>query len=241
MSLVKKKFSLDNYIIYDKVIDNRTLNQLEDYRNIIQSAKFEYEQILNQAQIDKQQILDEANQEAQEILYNAQQQANENLEANTKNVEKMLQVANEQVEDIIKNSEQRTSDLVLDQAKDLLDSLNEAKQQFYTHTFELINDTLKLIIKKLTTNLDVQDKMHVIVNQVFDKAKEVSEAILYFNPEDFENLPKLHIPQTWKIDKDITMDKGWCRLVGAGGEWKTSISLVERKLLESLNLDNNKE
>lgn len=237
MSLIKKKFSLNDYIAYDKVLDNKTLKQIEEYNNILLMAQKKHQEIVNNAMAEKRVILANANQQAQEILYTAQQTASENLEKNTANIENMLAVANEQVQDIILNSKQRASEEIWDKANDLLQALNQEREQFYTHTFDLIEDTIKAIIKKLTTNLDVQDKMHVLVNQLFEKAKEVQNATLFFNPDDFDNLPSLHIPQNWCVEKDITMDKGWCRLVGAGGEWKTSIALIERKIIQSLNVD----
>jgi vacuolar-type H+-ATPase subunit E/Vma4 len=238
MSLIKKKILLDNYTAYDKVIDNHTLNQIENYNNILDMANFKAEQIINQALEAKQKLLDEANQEAQNILYEAEQQSTTNLEQSTIQIEKMIAVANEKVQDIIVNSEQRTRQEVWEQASNLIDSLNSTKQEFYDNTQDLIDNIIKVIIKKLTTDLDTQDKMRVLVAQVFEKAKEIEVATLFFNPKDFEILPTLHIPHTWKVEKDIMLDAGWCRLVGAGGEWKTSIAFIERKIIQSLNLDN---
>jgi len=238
MSLIKKKILLDNYTAYDKVIDNHTLNQIENYNNILDTANFKANQILNQALEDKEKLLDEANQEAQNILYEAQQQSSTNLKQTTLHIEQLIAAANDKVQDIIVNSEQRTRQEVWDQAIELIDALNNTKQEFYTNTQDLIDNIIKVIIKKLTTDLETQDKMRVLVAQVFEKAKEIEIATLFFNPKDFENLPSLHIPHTWKVEKDIMLDAGWCRLVGAGGEWKTSIAFIERKIIQSLNLDN---
>lgn len=238
MNLIKKKILLDNYAAYDKVIDNHTLNQIENYNNIIDTANFKANQIINQALEEKQKLLDQANQEAQNILYEAQQQSNANLEQSTAHIEKMIAAANEKVEDIIVNSEHRAKQEIFNQASGLLDALNSAKQEFYTNTQALMDNIIKVIIKKLTTDLDAQNQMHVLVTQIFEKAKEIEAATLFFNPHDFELLPTLHIPHTWKIEKDIMLDIGWCRLVGAGGEWKTSIAFIERKIIQTLNLDN---
>jgi vacuolar-type H+-ATPase subunit E/Vma4 len=238
MSLIKKKILLDNYITYDKVLDNNTLSQIENYNDILESANFKAKQILNQAIQHKQQILDTANQEAQNIVYEAQQQASENLDRNNQAVQSMLEAANDQVEDILINSEQRANQDVWSKASELINALNHANQVFYTNTQELINNLIKTIIKKLTTDLDTQSKMHILSTQIFEKAKEIEVATLFFNPKDFEELPSLHIPHTWKVEKDLMLDSGWCRLVGAGGEWKTSIAFIERKIIEGLKLDN---
>lgn len=238
MSLIKKKIFLDNCTAYAAVIDNHTLNQLENYNSIIDKANFKAKQIINQALEEKQKLLDESNQQAHNILDEAKQQSNANLEQTTAQVAQMIEAANKQVEDIIANSEQRTKQEVWNQAKELIDALNSTKQEFYTNTQDLIDNIIKVIIKKLTTDLDTQSKMQVLVTQIFEKAKEIEEATLFFNPQDFELLPTLHIPHTWKVEKDIMLDIGWCRLVGAGGEWKTSITFIERKILQSLNLDN---
>jgi uncharacterized protein YlaN (UPF0358 family) len=237
MSLIKKKIFLDNYAIYDKVIDNHTLKQIEHYNNILDTANFKANQIMTQALQDKQRLLDEAEQEAQNILYTAQQQSSANLEQSSANIQEMIKAANDKVQDIIVNSEQRARQEVWDQAKELLEALNNSKQQFYTNTQDLIDNLIKVIIKKLTTDLDTQAKMQVLTAQIFEKAKEIETATLFFNPQDFEVLPSLHIPHTWKIEKDIMLDIGWCRLVGAGGEWKTSIAFIQRKIIQALNLD----
>jgi vacuolar-type H+-ATPase subunit E/Vma4 len=234
MAFIKKSFSLNGHKPYDKVITNTQIGEIAKYNNILSKAWQHSQAIEEESQLQINTKIEEANTKASEILDLAQAKQEEIIFEATQKAQQMIQQAEYSVQDILTNSEHRASQEVWDKAEELILSLEQAHQKFYENGEELLNSILVSIIKKLTSNLELQDKMQVLVSQVFDKAKEVEYATLYFNAQDFEHLPSFRIPQTWKVEKDIMLDKGWCRLVGAGGEWKTSIALIERKLLQAI-------
>jgi len=237
-SFIKKSFSLNGHQPFHNIITNKQINEIEEYNNIISLAYQQAQGILDNANLEANNIIEHANQQAQNILTLSQQEAEHkiaNADEHTKNI---IAEAEDKVQDIVDNSEQKATLEVWDKAADLINNLERAHNEFYIHTNDLIKNILATIIKRLTSSLDVQDKMQVLVTQVFAKAQEIEYATLFFNFSDFEQLPNLHIPMNWKVEKDNMLDKGWCRLVGAGGEWKTSIALIERKILESIEYKN---
>lgn len=237
MSFIKKSFSLNAHKPYGKIIDNIQLMHIQEYNNIIAFANQQAQNIIAEAQIEANNIIEHANQQAEQILEITTTKTNHQIQEAKLNVQNMLSEANDQVKDILINSEHRATQEVWEQAKQLIEALQHINNQFYTNTEGLIQGILATIIKKLTSNLELQDKMQVLVNQIFNKAKDVEYATLFFNPNDYENCPEFHIPSTWKIEKDNMLESGEVRLVGAGGEWKTSIKLIEDKMLAAVNHD----
>jgi len=240
MTFIKKSFSLDGYQPFHSVINNQQIAQIEEYNNILSLARHQAQAMLDNANLEANNIITHANEQAGHILETTNNECAEKLEQTNLTVQTMISDAEHQVQDILLNSEQKATQEVWNHAKHLINNLEQAHQQFYEHTHDLVKNILAVIIKKLTSNLEVQDRMQIIVHQVFAKAQEIEYATLFFNPKDFEKLPSLHIPQNWKLEKDIMLEQGLCRLVGAGGEWKTSIHLIEQKMLEAIdyNSDN---
>lgn len=234
MTFIKKSFSLHGHKPYNKVVTNQQIGEIDQYNDILAKAWQHVQSIDEQAQLNVNQTIEDANNQAQSILDLAYQKQEKILQQASEQAKTMLEEAEYNVQDILVNSEHRVTQEIWNKAQELIDALERTQQQFYTHSEEILKSILATIIKKLTSNIEVQDRMQILVSQVFEKAKDVEYATLFFNPQDYENLPTFHIPQTWKIEKDIMLDKGWCRLVGAGGEWKTSIALIERKMLESV-------
>ena len=234
MTFIKKTFSLNGYKPYSKIITNEQINQIQEYNDILAKAVQDAQNIQEYAQIEANNIIEQANQQAQNILDKVEQHQQHILQQANQKASNLLEQAKHDVQDILTNSEHRATQEVWNKAEHLIQSLEKTHKQFYEQTEHIIKNILAVIIKKLTSNTDTQSQMQILVSQVFEKAKEVEYATLFFNPQDYEYLPTFYIPQTWKIEKDIMMDKGWCRLVGAGGEWKTSIALIERKMLEAI-------
>jgi vacuolar-type H+-ATPase subunit H len=228
---------------YDKnILNNKDLALIGYHNDIINIAHKKAQDIINQANIEANQIIEDANNELAtiqqhgiDLLQQVQYKNNGDIEDTQSTINKMLSDAKGSVHEILTNSEQIASKEVWDKACDLINSLEITQEQFYINADKIIKSLLASMIKKLTSNIDIQNKMHILASQVFEKAKEVEHATLFFSTNDFEHLPNLHIPQTWKIEKDLMLDDGWCKLVGAGGEWKTSIYLIERKMLEAIN------
>ncbi|MET0466865.1 MAG: HrpE/YscL family type III secretion apparatus protein [Chitinophagaceae bacterium] len=238
MTFIKKTFSLNGYKPYNKIITNEIIQQIQEYNDILAKATQDAQSVQEYAQIQANNIIEQANQKAKNILDTVEQHQQKILQQANQEANDLLQQAKHDVQDILTNSEHRAAQEVWDKAAELIQSLEQAHNKFYEHTEVLIQDILTDIIKKLTSNNDTQSQMQILVSQVFEKAKEVEYATLFFSPQDYEDLPTFHIPHTWKIEKDIMMDKGWCRLVGAGGEWKTSITLIERTLLQAIEAAN---
>lgn len=241
MTFIKKRLNLNGYQPFHNIITNRQIAEIEEYNNIIALAHHQAQNIIDNANLEANNIVSHANKQAKYILDIANSECENRLVEMTHRTQTMLGDAGHQVQDILLNSEQKATKDVWNHAQQLISSLEQTHQQFYQHTHELIKGILASIIKKLTSNLEVQDRMQIIVHQVFAKAQEVEYASLFFNPKDFEKLPSLHIPQNWKLEKDNMLEQGLCRLVGAGGEWKTSIALIEHKIIEAIeyNSDNN--
>jgi F0F1-type ATP synthase membrane subunit b/b' len=240
MSFIKKSFSLHGHKPYNKIINNNQLHQIEEYNNIIDYSRHQAQNIIDEAQIQANNTIEHANQQAEHILKVTNNNVQSHLQQTQTDIQNMLAAANEQVQDILVNSQQRAAQEVWGKAAQLIEVLEQAHKQFYNNTQDIIQSILASIIKKLTSNLDLQDKMHVLVEQVFAKAKEVEYATLFLNSYDFKHRPEFHIPDTWKIEKDNMLEKGAIRLVGAGGEWKTSIKLIENKMLEAIAYDESK-
>lgn len=241
MTFIKKKITLNGNKPFHNIITNRQIAEIEDYNNIIALANHQAQNILDNANLEANTIITKANEKAQYILDKTNlecEQKSKEVESLTRN---MLNEAQHQVQDILLNSEKKATQEVWNHAQNLIANLEHTHSQFYNHTHDLIKGILAAIIKKLTSNLEVQDRMQIIVHQVFAKAQEIEYATLFFNPKDFEKLPELHIPQNWKLEKDNMLSEGLCRLVGAGGEWKTSIALIEDKMLEAIDYSSENE
>ena len=238
MTFIKKSLSLNGHKPFHNIITNRQIAEIEEYNNILALAHHQAQIIIDNANLEANNIVSHANEQAQYILNTTNNECENKLQEMQHTTQNMLSEAQHQVQDILTNSEQKATQEVWKHAQDLVNNLEQAQQKFYEHTHDLIKSILAAIIKKLTSNLDVQDRMQIIVQQVFAKAQEIEYATLFFSPKDFEHLPSFHIPQNWKLEKDNMLAEGLCRLVGAGGEWKTSISLIERKILEAIDYNN---
>jgi hypothetical protein len=196
---------------------------------IIQTGELEAATIIEQAQAE----LNQHQEQALDLLQQVEAQNTQKISETQVTIEAMLNEATGSVQNIIDNSEQTTSKAVWEKAQDLIAKLEQERASFYSNAQDVIKFSLVQIIKKITTDLDMQSKMHILAGQIFDKAREVEIATLYFSAKDFTDLPQFNIPQGWKVDKDIMLESGACRLVGAGGEWKTSINIIERKILQA--------
>jgi F0F1-type ATP synthase membrane subunit b/b' len=239
MTFIKKNLSLNGHKPFHNIITNQQIAEIEEYNNILALARHQAQTIIDNANLEANNIVNHANEQSQYILNTTNTECENKLQEMQYTTQNMLSEAEHQVQDILTNSEHKATQEVWNHAGELINNLEQAHKKFYEHTHDLIKSILATIIKKLTSNLDVQDRMQVIVQQVFAKAQEIEYATLFFSPKDFENLPSFHIPQNWKLEKDNMLAEGLCRLVGAGGEWKTSITLIERKILEAI--DYNKE
>jgi F0F1-type ATP synthase membrane subunit b/b' len=235
MTFIKKNLSLNGHKPFHNIVTNQQIAEIEEYNNILALARHQAQSILDNANLEANNIVNHANEQSQYILDTTNSECENKLQEMQYTTQNMLSEAEHQVQDILTNSEQKATQEVWSHAGELINNLEQAHKKFYEHTHDLIKSILATIIKKLTSNLDVQDRMQVIVQQVFAKAQEIEYATLFFSPKDFENLPSFHIPQNWKLEKDNMLAEGLCRLVGAGGEWKTSITLIERKILEAID------
>jgi len=235
MTFIKKSLSLNGQQPFHNIITNQQIAEIAEYNNILALAHHQAQAIIDNANLEANNILSHANEQAQHILDTTTTECNNRTQEVEYTTQNMLEAANLQVQDILNNSEKKATQEVWSYAQELVEGLEEANKKFHENTHDLIKGILATIIKKLTSNLEIQDKMQIIVHQVFAKAQEIEFATLFFNPKDFEKLPSLHIPQNWKLEKDNMLDQGLCRLVGAGGEWKTSIALIERKMLEAID------
>ncbi len=235
MSFIKKKFNLNGHARFHSVIDNKQLHQIATYQSILSLAQQDAQVIIDSARIEANQIVEQANQSANDIINHAEKYQHDITQESEQKAHSLLEDANAQVVDIISNSEQNAAQQVWQEAQQLLEQLQQAHDYFYVQTQDLVKGLLATIIKRLTQNLSVQERMYILVDQVFAKAKDIEYASLFFSPKDFESLPKFHIPQTWKVEKDNMLDVGWVKLVGAGGEWKTSITSIQSKILKSID------
>jgi F0F1-type ATP synthase membrane subunit b/b' len=238
MTFIKKSLSLNGHKPFHNIITNQQIAEIAEYNNILSLARHQAQIIIDNANLEANNIVSHANEQAQYILNTTNTECENKLQGMHFTTQNMLSEAEHQVQDILTNSEQKATQEVWNHASELINNLEQTHNKFYEHTHDLIKSILAVIIKKLTSNLEVQDRMQVIVEQVFAKAKEIEYATLFFSPKDFEHLPSFHIPQNWKLEKDNMLAEGLCRLVGAGGEWKTSITLIERKILETIDYNN---
>jgi HrpE/YscL/FliH and V-type ATPase subunit E len=235
MSFIKKKFNLNGHAIFHSIIDNKQLYGIDQYHSILSLAQQDAQNIIDAAHIEANQMIEHANQNAHDIVNRAEEYQASVIQDAEQNAQTLLQNANEQVIDIISNSEHNAAQQVWDQAQHMIEQLQNAHNHFYEQTKDLVKGLLATIIKRLTQNLTVQERMYILVDQVFEKAKNIEYATLFFSAKDFQNLPEFHIPQTWKIEKDNMLDVGWVKLVGAGGEWKTSITSIQSKILKAID------
>jgi hypothetical protein len=235
MSFIKKKFNLNGHAIFHSIIDNKQLYGIDQYHSILSLAQQDAQNIIDAAHIEANQMIEHANQNAHDIVNRAEEYQASVIQDAEQNAQTLLQNANEQVIDIISNSEHNAAQQVWDQAQHMIEQLQNAHDHFYEQTKDLVKGLLATIIKRLTQNLTVQERMYILVDQVFEKAKNIEYATLFFSAKDFQNLPEFHIPQTWKIEKDNMLDVGWVKLVGAGGEWKTSITSIQSKILKAID------
>jgi hypothetical protein len=226
------------------IIDNKQLSAIGEYNNIIDIARQEAINIINNAQAQADSIIEDANeqliqtqQQALDLLHQVEAQNITKVEETQIQIDLMLSDATGSVQNIIDNSEQTTSKAVWANAQDLIGKLEQERLFLYDNTQQIIKSILAKIVKKITVDLDSQSKMHILAGQIFDKAREVELATLYFSAKDFSELPQFNIPQGWRVDKDMMLESGSCRLVGSGGEWKTSINIIERKILQAIECD----
>jgi F0F1-type ATP synthase membrane subunit b/b' len=241
MTFIKKNLSLNGHKPFHNIITNQQIAEIEEYNNILALAHHQAQTIIDNANLEANNIMQHANEQAQYILDTTNTECDNKRLDTEYAVKNMLSEAEHQVKDILTNSEHKATQEVWSYAQELINNLEQEHKKFYEHTHDLIKSILATIIKKLTSNLEVQDRMQIIVQQVFAKAQEIEYATLFFSPKDFENLPSFHIPQNWKLEKDNMLAEGLCRLVGAGGEWKTSITLIERKILEAIDYNDTSE
>jgi HrpE/YscL/FliH and V-type ATPase subunit E len=226
------------------IINNQQLADIGEYNNILAIARQESINIVNTAQEQANNLIEDANeqlsqtqQQALDLLQQVEAQNNAQIAETQAKIDAMLSEATGSVQDIIDNSEQTTSKAVWANAQDLIAKLEQERIFLYDNTQQIIKSILSKIVHKITVDLDTQSKLHILAGQIFDKAREVELATLYFSAKDFADLPQFNIPQGWKVDKDMMLESGSCRLVGAGGEWKTSINIIERKILTAIECD----